>query len=464
MDSYARKNLFFYFFKLDEQYEGYDIFKDNWLAIGEADFNSKELANIIHKTVAHARRFSPAARSAIRNTISDHLHVWAGAAQRRMEECNPQALANSLWALATLGLRPDQGFMAEWTKAAQRQMEEFNPQNLSNSLWALATLGLRPDQGFMAAWTKAAQHRMEEFNPQALANSLWALATLGLRPDQGFMAAWTKAAQHRMGEFNPQDLSNSLWALATLGLRPDQGFMAEWTKAAQRQMEEFNPQDLSNSLWACAVLDCLSSQGGKETGFREIATLLCNHLPENSAQELREGRKQIHDSALWFDFPVNLKPPVETDIHSKAEIRLKCLFNRHAGEAGGFIPALGHTVDIAWENGRKYLLEVDGYDHFTVATVANGKNSLRLDGGTMLQTALIAKCAPDSVLLRLPLTVGNSLLAMQPPDAGNYITTLAERAQSLSPGRAFFVVSQSNGDGAASTPAFAPVFPDSSPS
>ena len=64
--------------------------------------------------------------------------------------------------LATLG-QPDAQLFSALAREAERRMGNFNPQDLANTAWAFATLG---------------QPGLDDFNPQELANTAWAFATL----------------------------------------------------------------------------------------------------------------------------------------------------------------------------------------------------------------------------------------------------------------------------------------------
>ena len=79
-----------------------------------------------------------------------------------MGNFNPQVLANTAWAFATLGQADAQLFTA-LAREAERRVGNFNPQDPTNTAWAFATLG---------------QPGLDDFNPQELANTAWAFATL----------------------------------------------------------------------------------------------------------------------------------------------------------------------------------------------------------------------------------------------------------------------------------------------
>ena len=61
-------------------------------------------------------------------------------AERRLGDFDPQGLANTAWAFATLGQSDVQLFTA-LAREAERHLGDFDPQNLANSAWAFAMLG-----------------------------------------------------------------------------------------------------------------------------------------------------------------------------------------------------------------------------------------------------------------------------------------------------------------------------------
>jgi hypothetical protein len=77
-----------------------------------------------------------------------------------------QALANTAWALATLG-HADGDFMVALLKAAEPQLRNFKPQELANTAWALATLGHK-DDAFMAAVLQQAAGMALDLNAENL--------------------------------------------------------------------------------------------------------------------------------------------------------------------------------------------------------------------------------------------------------------------------------------------------------
>jgi hypothetical protein len=165
-----------------------------------------EARNIAGACYGMARlRFEPAAV-----TIS----LLGAGAMPRLGEFEPQNLANTVWAFATLGVPAPQLFDAIALDSVQR-IGNFKPQELANTAWAFATLGVLAPQLFEAI-ARESEQRIGSFIPQGLANTAWAFATLGVPATQLFEAIARESEQH-IGSFKTQGLANTAWAFATLG-------------------------------------------------------------------------------------------------------------------------------------------------------------------------------------------------------------------------------------------------------
>jgi len=62
-------------------------------------------------------------------------------AERLAREGTPQAIANTAWACAKLGVESPKLFL-QVEKHAERLVREGNPQEIANTVWACATLGV----------------------------------------------------------------------------------------------------------------------------------------------------------------------------------------------------------------------------------------------------------------------------------------------------------------------------------
>ena len=97
---------------------------------------------------------------------------------------------------------------------AERRLSEFNPQNVANTAWAFATVNYR-DENLFASLTIVAEWRIGSINPKSVTKTAWASATVSCL-DEKLFADLAIAAQRRLGEFNPQAVANTAWASATV--------------------------------------------------------------------------------------------------------------------------------------------------------------------------------------------------------------------------------------------------------
>ena len=74
----------------------------------------------------------------------------------------------------------DSGLLDDLRPAAVYQIWEFNPQNLAKTVWAWASLAVS-DSGLLDGLGSALVYKIWGFNSQGLANTCWTLATLTVR-------------------------------------------------------------------------------------------------------------------------------------------------------------------------------------------------------------------------------------------------------------------------------------------
>ncbi|KAG1678850.1 hypothetical protein FOA52_003518 [Chlamydomonas sp. UWO 241] len=239
-------------------------------------FNAQDLANTAwalatlgHVDTALLRALVETATQQLRHFLSTDLTVTA-------------------WALATLGhvdtvfIRSGQHgvgagndghvdavFMGKLLKVAGPQLNSLTPQQLANMAWALGKLGHK-DAAFMAALVQEAMSQLDNFKSHDLANTAWALATMG-HEDAVFMGALLQSALPKLGSFNSQDLANTVWAMATLG-HVDAVFVRALVRAAHPKLRSFTSQGMSDMAWSFATL------GHADAAFMDA--LLCVATPK----------------------------------------------------------------------------------------------------------------------------------------------------------------------------------------
>ena len=95
---------------------------------------------------------------------------------QRLKVFTPQALANTLWAFATLRWYPAR-LLPSITEAIGGTVAKMTAQEVSNCLWSYARFAYHPGR-VMAMFLSVMERRVDEFEGQGCTNSLWALAVL----------------------------------------------------------------------------------------------------------------------------------------------------------------------------------------------------------------------------------------------------------------------------------------------
>jgi len=223
----------------------------------------------------------------------------------------------------------------------------MNAQGVANSLWALATLGWQAGQGAMRCALEAAAVRLApSMNAQNVANSLWALATLGWQAGEGSLRCALAGAAVRVApSMKPQEVANSLWALATLGWEAD----AEMAFCFQVQVEAL-----------------FSNSGLGQLSTKTLSQLLQAHL---ASQFLRLGLLTLPFSSLQVALAAHREEARKVRVsHGQREVgeSLRRLGISHELE---YITADGlFSIDLAIVD-RRIAVEFDGPSHFHTDTL-----------------------------------------------------------------------------------------------
>ncbi len=214
---------------------------------------------------------------------------------------SPQALANSLWALATMSVLPSKAWMDEVFAVVAQRLGEFEPQALSSLLWSAATLGQRLPATLMSQLYLVTRDGLAVFPPQSLSNMIWAIAVsqpppassalrqprsqsratsamvlappapLNQQPPKPWADAFIAAFRYRLPEMTDQAVSNVSWALARLKVPVDAALasaIVQHMHALEMHGAEegggVNGQALSNCLWGLAKPGTLTLNAAAE--------------------------------------------------------------------------------------------------------------------------------------------------------------------------------------------------------
>jgi predicted small integral membrane protein len=252
----------------------------------------------IHVSAAWSK-FKSMQRRVDKGTLIDLVRMLQELTESQMPKMDGRGVSNILHAIAK-AKAADTASMKQLVQKlmanAASVLQSFDPQDVANTVWALATMGVTPEAGLLRAMQGRATAVAGEFNPQEVANTVWALATMGVTPEAGLLRAMQGRATALAGEFKPQAVANTVWALATMGVTPEAGLLRAMQGRATALAGEFKPQAVANTLWAHT---CLGIPCGKRE--QELFEILANRLLEMTSTLDVEDECQLHQWLLTFD-------------------------------------------------------------------------------------------------------------------------------------------------------------------
>jgi hypothetical protein len=173
----------------------------------------------IHVSAAWSK-FKSMHRGGDRGTRIEVVRTLQELTESQMPKMDGRGVSNILHAIAK-AKAADTGSMKQLVNKLMAKAtpvsQSFDPQAVANTVWALATMGVTPEAGLLRAMQGRATALAGEFNPQAVANTVWALATMGVTPDEKLLRAMQGRATAVAGDFNLQEVANTVWAHACFG-------------------------------------------------------------------------------------------------------------------------------------------------------------------------------------------------------------------------------------------------------
>lgn len=73
-------------------------------------------------------------------------------------------------------------FLTAVTMVSLQQLHLFTPQAVKDTLWAMATMGFTPSKPFLQGAADLCLYLIVQFNPQNIANAIWAFAKFNFNP------------------------------------------------------------------------------------------------------------------------------------------------------------------------------------------------------------------------------------------------------------------------------------------
>ena len=124
-------------------------------------------------------------------------------------------------------------------RRAEAVSAQFNSQGVANTVWALATMGREPEERMMLALERRAEAVSGEFNAQEIANTIWALATMVRKPDERMMLALERRMEQNMTDFSNHNIANVIWAMSYFHIHPPRALVRTAANVA-----DFNDIDM----------------------------------------------------------------------------------------------------------------------------------------------------------------------------------------------------------------------------
>jgi len=235
------------------------------------------IPKLVHSTIqqyeAHhlATTLWACARTDLKDVVEFMYADWYPRFVQISHSCSTKHLANMIWALAKLEIRPDEAFLQTWYSAFRKHMhkrifllekqthgQEFTNSDLSlamsNSIWAFAKFGTVPEESFLDEWFTLGEHLVAEWNPQMLSNTLWSLAKLRVFPHDEFLDAWMKSFDASLQSCSAQHIANVIWSYGMLGIIPQEGHLCKCLDQFVKQLSITAFDEVFGVIWALSKL------------------------------------------------------------------------------------------------------------------------------------------------------------------------------------------------------------------
>ena len=208
-------------------------------------------------------------------------------------ECgNPQNIANTAWAVATMRIETPQLFDAI-DKDPACVIADGTAQTIANTAWAFATLGIECPNLFKAI-DKDPACVIADGTAQAIANTAWAFATLKADGTTFFLAV-DESAIRLVKQGTTQNIANTAWAFASQGMQAP-SLCLQIEEHAASIVSRGDSQHISNIIWSLATLGVVCPQ-------------FCRAVDQDASRLIQNGDSQSVSNTLWamstlgFDAP-----------------------------------------------------------------------------------------------------------------------------------------------------------------
>ena len=194
------------------------------------------------------------------------LHAFADRLATSTDECTPQVMSNTVYALARLRFRAPVLFQ-EICRSAPCKFSEFKSQELANLVYAFGQLQYR-NEPFLVELADHIPGRAKLFKPQELSITAYAYSQLGTAPPR-LLASIAEQISCRMSSCSAQAISNTVYALAKLDFKSTI-LLSTCAQELPGRLAELTPQHISNIMFSLGKLHF------KDERFLQA---VCDHVP-----------------------------------------------------------------------------------------------------------------------------------------------------------------------------------------
>ncbi|KAG2435653.1 hypothetical protein HXX76_006855 [Chlamydomonas incerta] len=185
-----------------------------------------------HHHQLQGRGVARAASSSAYESREAFLRRMERAVLAHLRDFRGRQLANTLWAVAKLGYRPSRQWLDAVLTASRAQLQQqlrqadaggghhgvgFEPQHLANTLYALAMLGVTPSGDWLNLFFAAVDRQLHGFGPAELAHLCYAGGRLRLSPGRRLLGGFMHHSGLHMAQYGIRELSLLLYGLVHMG-------------------------------------------------------------------------------------------------------------------------------------------------------------------------------------------------------------------------------------------------------
>lgn len=117
-------------------------------------------------------------------------------ARKRLDEFDPQSIANMVFGIGLLGLKGEARILDAVGKNVPSRLDEFHPEEVTSMVYSLGRLGYAPAGGLLEAMGDYVIDRLDDFNPVQLTKIAVAACELDFKKTRLMFALWNHIARH----------------------------------------------------------------------------------------------------------------------------------------------------------------------------------------------------------------------------------------------------------------------------